>query len=81
MGKKGRESRLWSVHRSASTIVMGDGSEQRKTPKKDGSSHPSLRTVHFLVQEIKQRRQEAYMDEQGASDYPQTRKEVCRRWK
>lgn len=80
-GEKGRESRLWPVHRSAWTIVMGDGSGEKTGPKKDGSSYPRARTVHFLVQEIKQGRKAAYMDEQGASDYPQTQKEVCRRWK
>lgn len=81
MGEKGTESRLWPVSRSAWTIVLGDGSGEKNRSKKHGSSYPSLRTIHFLVQEIKQRRQEAYMDEQGASDYPHTQEEVCRRWK
>lgn len=58
---------------------MGDSSGERTGPEKlvdfQGSLPPSSRTVHLLVQEIKQRWQKAYMDEQGARDCNQTRKE------
>ena len=60
-------------------IVMGDGSGERTSPEKlvdfQGSPPTSSRTAHLLVQEIKQRWQEAYMDEPGAPDYTETQKE------
>lgn len=34
IGEKGRESRLWPVHRSAWTVVMGDGSGEKIGPKR-----------------------------------------------
>lgn len=51
---------------------MGDGPGEKKSPGElvdfQGSPPPDWRTLHANKQEIKQRQQEACMDEHGAPE-------------